>query len=84
MSDTISDGIREILAEHGRLRVDVAKLGDADDLYAAGLGSHASVSVMLACEDTWDVEFPNDLMKRETFASIDSIRRALLTLVDAQ
>ena len=51
--------IREILKVHGRLGVDVATLADADILYLAGLTSMASVSVMLALEEAFDVEFPD-------------------------
>ena len=39
------DQIRDVLASFGRLTVDVSTLDDRDDLYAAGLTSHASVNV---------------------------------------
>ena len=66
-----------LLADHARLGVDAASLSDTDDLYAAGMTSHASVTVMLACEDEWDVEFPQHLLKKSTFSSIAQIRDAL-------
>jgi acyl carrier protein len=69
--------IREILAEHGRLRVDVATLGDEADLYGAGLSSHAAVNVMIALEEAFDIEFPDSLLRKSTFASVDAIRAAL-------
>jgi acyl carrier protein len=71
------DQIREILAEYGRLRVDVASLGDNSDLYGAGLSSHATVNVMIALEDAFDIEFPDNLLRKSTFASVDAIRAAL-------
>jgi acyl carrier protein len=80
MSQSVADTIRELLAEHARLGVDVASLSDSDDLYAAGMTSHASVTVMLACEDAWDIEFPQQLLKKSTFASVASIRDALAEL----
>jgi acyl carrier protein len=52
-------------------------LGDGDDLYANGLTSHASVNVMLALEDAFDVEFPDSLLRKSTFESIKAIRGAL-------
>ena len=73
----LEQGIRAVLAEHGRLAVDVDALTDDTDLYASGLTSHASVTLMLACEDTWDVEFPQQLLRKSTFGSIGSIRAAL-------
>ena len=57
--------------------VDVASLSDTDDLYGAGMTSHASVTVMLACEDEWDLEFPQQMLKKSTFASVANIRDAL-------
>ena len=31
---------------------------------APGMTSHASVTVMLACEDEWDIEFPQQMLKK--------------------
>jgi len=74
----VKDGqIREILAEYGRLRVDVATLDDGADLYGAGLSSHAAVNVMIALEDAFDIEFPDNLLRKSTFASVGAIRAAL-------
>jgi acyl carrier protein len=72
--------VREIVAEHGRLSVDVSTLSDTDSLYEAGMTSHASVNVMLALEDAFDVEFPDEMLKRSVFESVASISEALSTL----
>jgi acyl carrier protein len=72
-----SDRVREIVAAHTRLAVDVATLADADDLYSAGLTSHASVNLMLALEDAFDLEFPERLLRRQTFESIAAISAAI-------
>jgi acyl carrier protein len=50
--------IREVLAAHGRMAVDPSEMDDQADLYDLGLTSHASVDVMLALEDAFDIEFP--------------------------
>jgi acyl carrier protein len=73
----IDEQIRDILAEFGRLRVDVATLNDDADLYGAGLSSHAAVNVMIALEDAFDIEFPDSLLRKSTFASVDAIRAAV-------
>ena len=65
------------MAEFGRLRVDVATLDDDADLYGAGLSSHAAVNVMIALEDVFDIEFPDSLLRKSTFASVDAIRAAV-------
>ena len=72
-----ADRVREIVAGHARLAVDVATLADGDDLYNAGLTSHASVNLMLALEDAFDIEFPERLLRRQTFESITAISAAL-------
>lgn len=72
--------IRKVLDEHAKLSVDATDLDLAADLYELGLTSHASVNVMLALEDTFDIEFPDELLRKSTFASVDSIRSALTEL----
>jgi len=76
----MEDAIRQVLAEHGRLPVDAATVAEEADLYQAGLTSHASVNVMLALEDTFDVEFPDSMLRKSTFESVASIRAALAEL----
>jgi len=73
----MTDKIRKVLAEHGRLSVEVTEVKDADDLYGLGMTSHASVSVMLGLEEAFGVEFPEYMLRRATFTSIAAIRRSL-------
>lgn len=75
-----SERVREVLKQHARMPVDPSELGDSADLYDAGMTSHASVDVMLALEDAFDVEFPDSMLKRSVFASISSICSALALL----
>jgi acyl carrier protein len=80
---TMKDRIRQILSDHARLTVEPAALDDTDDLYAAGMTSHASVNVMLALEDEFDVEFPDAMLKRSVFQSVAAIAGALTELAAA-
>jgi acyl carrier protein len=73
----MDETIRKILAEYGHFPVDVAKIRDEDDLYQAGMTSHASVNVMLALEDEFEVEFPEVMLRKSTFESVAAIRIAL-------
>ena len=75
--ENVIEDIRKIIAEHGRLPVDVAGLAPDADLYHAGMTSHASVNVMLALEDHFDIEFPDRMLKRSVFESISAIEQAL-------
>jgi acyl carrier protein len=69
--------VRAVLTQHGRLAVPVAQLADNDDLYDAGLTSLATVGVMLALEEAFDVEFPDAMLTRRTFGSIASLAAAI-------
>jgi len=70
-----------VLGEHARLVVGVADLSDDDDLYKFGMTSHASVTVMLALEDAFGVEFPERMLRRATFESSGSISQAITELL---
>ena len=76
----IEQTIRDVLDKHGRLPGGLAAVGADDDLYAVGLTSHATVNIMLALEDAFDVEFPDDLLHKSTFASVSAIKSALLSI----
>ena len=71
------DEIRAVLADQGRLSVDVERSAESASLYEAGMTSHASVNVMLGLEDAFDVEFPDRMLRRDVFESIASIEAAL-------
>ena len=70
MESTITEEIRRVLGEHARLTVGIADLSDDDDLFRLGMTSHANVSVMLALEDVFGVEFPERMLRKGTFESI--------------
>jgi acyl carrier protein len=78
---SIEDTIRNILREFGRLAVDASALNDDSNLYDAGLTSHGSVNLMLAIEERFDVEFPDRLMQRGSFATIAAIRTNVQYLI---
>ena len=80
MSTDHAAKVRQILKDHGRLSVDATGLSDEQDLYQAGMTSHASVNVMLALEGEFDVEFPDHMLKRNVFNSVASIVGALREL----
>ncbi|MGD0981465.1 MAG: acyl carrier protein [Solirubrobacteraceae bacterium] len=77
MSVDTNTAIREVLREHARLPVDVDTLSDDADLFTAGMTSHASVNLMLALEDAFDVEFPDRMLTRSVFESIGAITAAI-------
>ena len=76
----MTDKIRKILKDHGRLNKDPLALEESADLYQAGMTSHASVNVMLALEGEFEIEFPDHMLKRSVFESVESMRGAIQEL----
>ena len=77
---TVEDEIRTIVGKHGKLSIPIEHIRREDDLYRAGMTSHASVNVMLALEAYFDVEFPDRMLRRGVFESISAIQAALSEL----
>jgi acyl carrier protein len=80
MSSEVSTQIRDVLREHAGLAVEVEGLSDDSSLFDAGLSSMSTVNVMLALEDAFDVEFPESMLSRKTFESVQSICEAVSSL----
>jgi acyl carrier protein len=76
----MKEKIRRAIADHARIPTDISTVTDNADLYQAGMTSQASVNVMLAIEDAFDIEFPDRMLKRSVFESIDAIAQALTEL----
>ncbi len=76
------EAVRNILAEHSKLSIDLSTLTSDSDLYDAGLTSLTTVNVMLAIEDHFDVEFEDSMLARSTFQSVDSLVDAVAELLE--
>jgi acyl carrier protein len=75
--------IRRVLDQYAGLSEDANTLDDHADLYVAGMSSHASVDVMIELEDTFDIEFPPQMLNRDLFESIAAIADAVARLQTA-
>jgi acyl carrier protein len=73
----MKDQVRALVARHAKLSIDAEHVTDELDLYSAGMTSHASVHLMLALENEFDVEFPDSLLTRDVFRSVASISAAI-------
>ena len=71
--------VRALLTNIG-LSGDDRSLALDDDLYDAGMTSHASVRLMLSIEDAFDIEFPDEMLQREVFSNVGAILAAIRTL----
>ncbi len=77
MAQPVQARVRAVLKQNALLQADIEGLADDADLYAAGLTSHATVNLMLALEEAFDIEFPDRLLRRRTFSSVDAIAQSL-------
>jgi acyl carrier protein len=77
VSSALQARVRAVFRATEFLQADIDGIADDADLYAAGLNSHATVNLMLALEEAFDVELPDRLLRRRTFSSIDAIAEAL-------
>lgn len=69
--------IRRVVDQHARIGSSAIELPSDLNLYDAGMTSHASVNMMVAIEDAFDIEFPDRMLRREVFQSIESIKEAV-------
>jgi acyl carrier protein len=69
----LSVEIRNVLKDLAGIDKDPHSLDDDADLYAAGMTSFASVNVMLELEDRLGIMFPETMLKRSTFRTINAI-----------
>jgi acyl carrier protein len=72
--------VRDALHAHGALAA-TDRLEPQDDLYACGLTSLASARVMLALEGALSIEFPERMLGRGLFTSVERLTDACAELV---
>ncbi len=80
----IRDQLREIVKNHARIHLPLEEISDTTDLYRAGMSSQASVVLMIAVEGEFGIEFPDSMLSRDVFSSIENIASAVETVMQAQ
>ncbi|MDO6963578.1 acyl carrier protein [Rhizobium alvei] len=74
--------IRDIVAKSGQLPVSIDDIRNDDNLFDLGLASFACVQIMIAIEDTLSIEFPDELLNRQTFQTIGAMVEQVTRLQD--
>ncbi|OLB82691.1 MAG: hypothetical protein AUI14_00220 [Actinobacteria bacterium 13_2_20CM_2_71_6] len=69
------DEIRRIVV--AQLKGHASEVGLDDDLWDLGVTSMTSVAIMIGVEEVFGVQFPNEVLSRDTFSSIRRIAQAL-------
>ncbi|MCP2351253.1 acyl carrier protein [Nonomuraea roseoviolacea] len=72
--------LRELLARRSVLPGVIESVDAGADLWELGMESLAMVGVMVAVEDEFGVEFPDELLTRDTFRSLAVITDAVVSL----
>ena len=80
MTIEIIERVKAVLAAQAELNQDVTGLDIDADLFAAGMSSRATVGVMLGLESEFDLEFPDNMLRRDVFESIRAIGDAISSL----
>ncbi|CAA2136492.1 MULTISPECIES: acyl carrier protein [Methylobacterium] len=66
----LPEDIRDTLKSVAALTEVVDSLGEDDNLFDRGLDSFGSVQLMLALEERYNIEFPDNLLNRRSFSTI--------------
>lgn len=76
-----SNEIRALVVAQAHLPLSADYISDTTDLDDAGLTSVTRMNVIVAIEDHYAIEFPDEMLTRETFRSIQSISNAVKCLL---
>jgi acyl carrier protein len=66
--------IQRAIDEKGGLAIPARSLSPDADLYGAGLTPFAAVQILLALEEEFRIEFPRQMLNRQSVSSINAIR----------
>jgi acyl carrier protein len=79
----LQQSIRGLIAENSGV-VLVDSISDTDDLFAAGLQSLDCVRILVAVEDEFDIELPNEIIERKLFCTVQNLSEAVTGLLGEQ
>ncbi|KQP40918.1 acyl carrier protein [Methylobacterium sp. Leaf104] len=79
-----SQDIRQILASNEALAPIADQISDDESLFDRGLDSFGSVQLMLALEERFGIEFPDEFLSRKSFATIGAIRETVAAVIRPQ
>jgi len=76
----MKDKVRKIVKDNSGLGLKFESVADGTNLYQSGMTSYASVVLMIALESEFGLEFPDGMLSRSVFESIDTIASAIESL----
>jgi len=76
----MKERIQKLVKDNAGLGAGFEQIDHSTNLYRAGMTSYASVVLMIALENEFSIEFPDGMLSRSVFESIDSIAAAIESL----
>jgi len=76
----MKERIQKLVKDNAGLGAGFEQIDHSTNLYRAGMTSYASVVLMIALENEFSIEFPDGMLSRSVFESIDSIATAIESL----
>jgi acyl carrier protein len=73
----VKDTVRSIIENQLNFAIHGHELGPDDNLWDLGMTSLTCLGLMLAIEDTCNIELPEDSLKESTFRSVNTITAAV-------
>lgn len=78
-----SNDIRTILGSNEALAPVAQQIAEDDSLFDRGLDSFGSVQLMLALEERFGIEFPDEFLTRRSFSTIRAIRETVSAVLQS-
>lgn len=73
----LEQDIAEIVTTVGRVDGEPGSLDPRANLFDLGMSSFHAVQVMLALEDRFQIQFPDEFLRKEHFATIQALGSAI-------
>jgi acyl carrier protein len=81
MQNNIVERVKNVIIKYAEIPEDITSLDENESLFVKGMSSRASVAVMIGLESEFDIEFPDEMLRREVFESTYSISKAVESLL---
>ena len=81
---SVIETIQRLIDEKGKLSTPARDLAPGSDLYRTGLTPFTAIQLMLALEKEFEVEFPKQMLNRQSMSSINAIRSCICELQERQ
>ncbi|MEW9552295.1 phosphopantetheine-binding protein [Nonomuraea sp. NPDC050783] len=75
--DSVVETVRRLVDKQLNLSAHGFDFGPDDDLWSLGMTSLSCMGLMLAIEDTFQIELPEEALQEATFRSVSTITAAI-------